>query len=126
MAKEAKSGKANSNIIVIILAVLLIITIVFGVIYFQKYSMVSNEKPNASVDCGSMPSSYIKDACYTQLAVNAADVSSCESIANDDQRDLCYTEVSKVLRNRTVCDNISDKFYSRPKCYAELQMIGVE
>jgi hypothetical protein len=86
---------------------------------------MSKEAPSEIQGCSAMLAGYIKDACYIELAIDSSNAAGCAKVANADQKDLCYIEVSKVLRDKTLCANVADAFYSRPKCFAELQMMGV-
>ncbi|MEK6885992.1 MAG: hypothetical protein AABX17_03435 [Nanoarchaeota archaeon] len=103
---------------IVVLAVLLIVA---GVMAFNNQGKEQiTVNPDATTDCSTVTSSYLKDACYFELAVKNSASNTCGSVMNIEQKDLCYMEVAVATDTKPTCDLIADKFYTRPRCYGKI------
>lgn len=105
------------------LAILCLILAITTIIFYQKASVLGKQNVVETSECSSIENQYFRDICYLQLAVGTPAHSYCKNMEISDLRDACYVEVSKLKKDNTICDFIDDKFYSRPKCYAELNIL---
>lgn len=104
-------------LVVNIIAAIILICVFF---YFMSGKETVEKTPVVSTDCKDIQNAYTKDACYFELAIKNTDANSCASITDADQKDLCYMEIAIAKADRTVCNSIADKFYTKPRCAAEI------
>lgn len=115
--------KKEHKIIVWLSVAILALVILCFYLYISNRPLSSS--PEAVYDCSSIKNSYMKDSCFSNLAVNSVSVENCGYIVGLNQKDMCYIELSKMKRDKKICDSIADTYYMKPKCFAELQMLGV-
>jgi len=109
----------KKNIILILTGLVILLGITTIYFYFSGKEVVSTN-PSEQLDCETIESIYIRDACYVDIAVKEENHEVCKNVENTDDKDLCYIKIARMLKNNTICDNIVDKKYSRPKCYGEV------
>lgn len=118
---EEMNKESNKNLILYgIIAVLVLLCV-----YFYLVNRPLSSSPTQTSDCGSIDNTFLKDACFTNLAMSSNSAEECKYVLSLNQKDLCYIELSKIKRDKTICNSIVDIYYMKPKCFAELQMIGI-
>ena len=118
---EEKSKESKKNLMFYGIIALLVVLSIY--LYIANRPLSSS--PNETSDCGSITNSFLRDACFTNLAMGSASIEGCGYVISSNQKDLCYIEISKIKRDKTICNSIVDTSYMKPKCFAELQMMGI-
>ena len=111
------------TIIAVVEALLIILLAFTAYSYFQKSKPVIEVE--AQQNCDEIANSYTKDACNFQKALSENNVNVCSSITGANIKDMCFIEISQMQKDKSICKSVTDKYYSQPKCYAELQMMGI-
>jgi len=106
------------------IAVFLIVVIFASMSYVLLNKEILERDISETGDCKEIENSYYKDACYLQLSISQYNSTICNYILDVDLKDYCYIQLSKVMKSEEICDLIKDKYYSKPKCFAELKMIS--
>ncbi len=109
--------KCDKLVIVNIIAAIILIAVFF---YFMSGKQTVEKAPVTSTDCDDIVNPYMKDACYFNLAMRSEVHTDCIKIADIDQKDLCYMKIALAKNDKTICELVADKYYTRPKCNAEI------
>lgn len=64
--------------------------------------------PGQPQDCNSIVGAG-KDDCLRSNAVQNRDLAGCEAVSDATMRQSCITEIAKMVRNPSICAELSDK-----------------
>jgi len=124
LKREAEAEiKKEHKIIIWLSAAVVILAILCVYLYIANRPLAGS--PEKVYDCSTIQNSFMKDSCFSNLAMNSISSENCKYIVSFNLKDLCYLELSKMKKDKQICDEIIDKYYMRPKCVAELQMLGI-
>jgi len=112
--------KKSTTKIIAIAAVVIAVALLALYLFVPRYSVIK-EYPQEAEECDGLTNPNFKNSCYFGIALEKEDAELCAPISVDDHRDICYIAISKT-KGKEVCDSITDAYYLRPKCYAELDL----
>jgi len=119
-----KHPKINPYIVLFILFLLPVLYLGWVLIpYLEEYAnVVSHSYKVTASDCAIVENLMLKEECYINSVIRSKDSTACDKIQTIETKDTCYNYAAEFLLDTSYCDEISDSYYYKYKCYSDVSI----